>query len=213
MVVKILFDRGWSSIWIAADNPFGWWLIILFDRRWSSIWIVADNPFGWWLITLFDTGLPSIWIAADNPFVRWLIILFDRGWSSIWIAADNPFGRWLIGASLSEPHTSESFVGSSFYANIRQKTNLMPYKFLCDTKILCGIRNLLYMVIGSSVSRKPCDKVFLNGHIWSLDRQCHGEHLTKFSWMAIYGRWIVSVTESMWQSFPEWTYMVVGSSM
>ena len=78
----------------------------------------------------------------------------------------------IIGASLSEPHTSESFVGSSFYANIRQKTNLMPYKFLCDTKILCGIRNLLYMVVGSSVSRKPCDK-----------------------------------------SFPEWPYMVVGSSM
>ena len=86
-----------------------------------------------------------------------------------------------VGASLSEPHTSESFVGSSFYANIRQKTNLIPYKFLCDTKILCGIRNLLYMVVGSSVSRKPCDKVFLNGHIWSLDRQSHGEHVTKFS--------------------------------
>ena len=79
--------------------------------------------------------------------------------------------------------------------------NLMPYKFLCDTKILCGIRNLLYMVVGSSVSRKPCDKVFLNGHIWSLDRQCHGKHVTKFSWVAIYGRWIVSVTEVMQCNF------------
>ena len=36
------------------------------------------------------------------------------------------------------------------------------------------------MVVGSSVSRKPCDKVFLSGHIWSLDRQCHGEHVTVF---------------------------------
>ena len=53
---------------------------------------------------------------------------------------------------------------------------MMPYKFLCDTKILCGIQNLLYMVIGSSVSRKACDKI---------------------SWMAIYGRWIVSVTKIM----------------
>ena len=29
------------------------------------------------------------------------------------------------------------------------------------------------MVVGSSVSRKQCDEVFLNGHIWSLDGQCH----------------------------------------
>ena len=27
------------------------------------------------------------------------------------------------------------------------------------------------MVVGSS--RKQCDEVFLNRHIWSLDRQCH----------------------------------------
>ena len=37
------------------------------------------------------------------------------------------------------------------------------------------------MVVGLSVSRKACDKVFLSGHIWSLDRQCNGEHVTKFS--------------------------------
>ena len=37
------------------------------------------------------------------------------------------------------------------------------------------------MVVGSTVSRKACDKVFLNGHIWSLDSQCHGKHVTKFS--------------------------------
>ena len=30
------------------------------------------------------------------------------------------------------------------------------------------------MVVGSLVSRKQCDEVFLNHHIWSLDCQCHG---------------------------------------
>ena len=58
--------------------------------------------------------------------------------------------------------------------------NPMPYKFLCDAKVLCGIQNLLYMVVGLSLSWKACDKVFLNGHIWSLDRQCHGKHMTRF---------------------------------
>ena len=33
------------------------------------------------------------------------------------------------------------------------------------------------MVIGSSVSRKACDEVFLNGHIWSLDSQYHGKYV------------------------------------
>ena len=37
------------------------------------------------------------------------------------------------------------------------------------------------MVVGSSVSQKACDEVFLNGHIWSLGSQCHGKHVTKFS--------------------------------
>ena len=45
------------------------------------------------------------------------------------------------------------------------------------------------MVVGSSVSQKACNEVFLNG---------------------ICGRWIVSVTESMRRGFPEWPYMVVG---
>ena len=36
--------------------------------------------------------------------------------------------------------------------------------------------NSYYMVVSSLVSRKTCDKVFLNGHIWSLDCQCHGKH-------------------------------------
>ena len=40
------------------------------------------------------------------------------------------------------------------------------------------------MVVGSSVSRKECDEVFLECHIWSLDRQCHGNNVTKFSWSA-----------------------------
>ena len=30
-----------------------------------------------------------------------------------------------------------------------------------------------YMVVGSSVSRKACNEVFLNGHIWLLDSQYH----------------------------------------
>ena len=41
-----------------------------------------------------------------------------------------------------------------------------------------------YMVVGSSVLRKECDEVFLECHIWSLDRQCHGNNVTKFSWSA-----------------------------
>ena len=40
------------------------------------------------------------------------------------------------------------------------------------------------MVVGSSVSRKQCDEVFLECHIRSLDRQCHGKNVTKFSWSA-----------------------------
>ena len=31
--------------------------------------------------------------------------------------------------------------------------------------------------------------------------------------MAIYGCWIISVTDCIPQSFPEWPYMVVGSSV
>ena len=37
------------------------------------------------------------------------------------------------------------------------------------------------MVVGSSVSWKECDEVFLECHIWSLDRQYHGKNVTKFS--------------------------------
>ena len=37
------------------------------------------------------------------------------------------------------------------------------------------------MVVGSSVLWKECDKVFLECHIRSLDRQCCGKHVTKFS--------------------------------
>ena len=35
-----------------------------------------------------------------------------------------------------------------------------------------------------------------------IDHQCHGKHVTKVSWIAIYGCWTVSVVESMQQSFP-----------
>ena len=63
--------------------------------------------------------------------------------------------------------------------------NIKPYKFLCDSKVLCSIRNQPYMVVGSSVSRKMFDEVFLNRHIWSFDRQCHRARVAKFSWFAI----------------------------
>ena len=72
---------------------------------------------------------------------------------------------------------------------------------------------LPYMFVGSSVSRKECDEVFPNCHICSLDRQCRGKNVTKFSQIAIYVRWIVSVAERMWRSFPELPYMFVGSSV
>ena len=69
------------------------------------------------------------------------------------------------------------------------------------------------MVVGSSVSRTACCKVFLNGHIWLLDRQCHGQHAAKFSWMVIYGRWIVSVTENVWRKFSWIAIYGIGSSV
>ena len=60
----------------------------------------------------------------------------------------------------------------------------MTYKFLYDAKVFCSIPDLPYMVVASSVSRITCDKVFLECHIRSLDRQCHGNNVTKFSWSA-----------------------------
>ena len=65
----------------------------------------------------------------------------------------------LVGASLSEPHTSGSFVGS-FYEYKQLKTivkltsSYVPQKFSVVSEI---------------------------HHIWLLDRQCHGQHVTKFS--------------------------------
>ena len=133
----------------------------------------------------------------------------------------------VIETSLSEPHTSKSFVGSSFYKYKQQKMNTKPYKFLCNTKVLY-IQDLPYMVIGSSVSwkacdrvfldghiwsldcqsRKACDKVFLNSHVWSLDHQCCGKYTTKSSWMVI-AIWSLDYRYhgSIWQSFTEWPWL------
>ena len=61
---------------------------------------------------------------------------------------------------------------------------IIPYKFLSDTKITCGL-DRTYLFFGSPVSGKECDKVFLN------------------SQFLIYVRWIVSVTERRQQSFPK----------
>ena len=36
------------------------------------------------------------------------------------------------------------------------------------------------MFVGSSVSRKEFDEVFLNCHICSLDRQCHGNNVSPY---------------------------------
>ena len=69
---------------------------------------------------------------------------------------------------LSEPRTSQSFVGLSFYEYKWQKISTKPYKFLCDTKDLYSIQSLPYMIIGSSVSWKACNKSFPNGHVWLL---------------------------------------------
>ena len=70
--------------------------------------------------------------------------------------------------------------------------NIKHYKFLCNTKVLYSIQNLPYMVIGSSMSQKACDKVFLNSHIWSLGCQCRG---------------------SMLQSFTEWPFTIMQRLM
>ena len=95
-------------------------------------------------------------------------------------------------------------VGSSVSRKgYEKKTNTIPYKFLCNTKVPCSISNIPYTVVGLSVSQKASDKVFLNCHIWSLDRQCLGKHVTKFSCIAIYGRRTVSVTEIVRHGFPD----------
>ena len=41
------------------------------------------------------------------------------------------------------------------------------------------------MVVRLSVSQRACDKVYLNGHIRSLDWAYHGKHVPKFTWMVI----------------------------
>ena len=37
------------------------------------------------------------------------------------------------------------------------------------------------MVIGSLVSQRACDEVFLNGHVRLLDHEYHGKRVTKFT--------------------------------
>ena len=84
-----------------------------------------------------------------------------------------------------------------------KETNITPYKFVYNTKVPCSISTLPYMVVGSSVSQKAFDEVFMNCHIWSLDHQCCGKHVTKFSCIAIYGHRTVSVTEIVQRRFPD----------
>ena len=128
---------------------------------------------------------------------------------------------------LSESHTSQSFIGSSFYGYKQKNTNTKPYKFLCNMKVLYSMQNL---VIELSVSWKnvtKCSWIAIYGHwiisvmegvwqkfSWIVIYGCwiisHREHATKFFWIAIYNYWIVSVAESMQQCFPVCPYMVIG---
>ena len=115
------------------------------------------------------------------------------------------------GSSVSRKASDEVFLNCHIWSldclchdkRMTKKTNFLPYKFLCNTKIPCSTPNLPYMVVGSSVSQKASDKVFLNCHIWSLDCQCCGKHVMKFSCIAIYGRRTVSVTEIVQRRFPD----------
>ena len=52
-------------------------------------------------------------------------------------------------------------------------------------KVLYRIRNLPYMVIGSSVSRKACYS-FLKEPYMAIELLVSRKHVTKFYWMAIY---------------------------
>ena len=80
----------------------------------------------------------------------------------------------LLGWAWASHTLARSFVGSSFYANKWQKWTWCLTSS-CVTWKLSVVSEIYY--------------------IWSLDHQCHGKHVTKFSWMAIYGHWIVSVME------------------
>ena len=69
---------------------------------------------------------------------------------------------------------------------------MIPYNFLCDTKVLSSIRNLPYMVVGSSVSQKTCDKVFLNPHNYMVvgllvsRKPCDKVFLNPHSYMVVH---------------------------
>ena len=73
------------------------------------------------------------------------------------------------------------------------KMNIKPYKFLCDSKVLCSIWNKPYNYYGCWIA--------------SVTEN------VQFFWIAIYSHWIINVTGHMWQSFPELPCMIVGSSV
>ena len=67
-----------------------------------------------------------------------------------------------IGASMREPLTSESSLDCHFTSiNDRKWTSILTSS--CATQTFSIISKLY--------------------HIWLLDRQCHGKHMTKFSWI------------------------------
>ena len=83
----------------------------------------------------------------------------------------------------------------------------------CVTQVLFSIWNLPYMVVGSSVSQKACDKVFLNNHIWSLDYQYSTKYATKFSELPymVIGSSVSRkhVTKYYWMTMIVWSQMMV----
>ena len=76
---------------------------------------------------------------------------------------------------LCEPHTSKSFIGLSFY-KINNRKQIPNLTSSCAMPKLSIVSELY--------------------HTWSIDHQCHGKHVTKFSLLAIYGNFIISVTEA-----------------
>ena len=88
--------------------------------------------------------------------------------------------NYVIGARLSKPHTSKNFCWIILLRVWMTENKHQTLQVLVQHK---GSLYPPYMVIWLSILRKVCNKVFLNGHIWSLDCQYCG---------------------SMWQSFTEW---------
>ena len=78
-------------------------------------------------------------------------------------------------------------------------TNLTSFCATQKFSIVSKIYNI-WSLDRQSYGKHNYEKVFLNTHMWSLDHQfdcqCCGKYGTRFSSIAMYGHWIVSVTEA-----------------